>query len=768
MSDEDEKDKIENDSEEENNEIEKLSKKNNLKNNENLDNQEESQYNSEEDENYIDEKKPKKETKKFLGNKRKSAPLKKKKKKKARNKNMFIDREAEEDENDDESVYEAGGELTKEQQKEEMEKAMKQTSTRFQKLTDQNQEEYLEHIEQLEKEQKDDINEENMYIRPTSADPKIWLVKCKFGDEKEIMENLYHKYFYFKDNKNDKKERVKIYSVASFDNLKGKIFIEAYTERDVLFAVQGMSNVYQNSIQLVPINERAQIFEYDQVPKSKIFPNQLVRIKGGNYDGDLAKVISIEDPVNKIHVALVPRIFDNLKGKTGYNVAPFSKSKTFSRPRKLLFDKKLISNEELDHIKDLHEYDGDVVKYRNFKFMDGLLIKAVRRVNLETENVSPKEDELQKIGCYIDENDVYIDKNTKKKLTVANKINVRYKKGDIVKIVSEKDDEYNGQEGIVVKEEPGNNVLIELKLGNEIIPYSIPKNELVLVKHDFKNGDLVFAKFGTNKGRSGMIIQILENGTITIYDDITKTKFEAQNNELIFREDMEFDNEENEMFKIGELVKLKNSRVVCYIIESTKFIIKVVTNTNEVKKISVREVDIINLPKKKPCIDGKGNPLDIDNTVKVINGHYKGYKGVIKNIFNQFIFLLNNDFARTNGIFCEIKENLELLGSELLLETSGKGRINRRRIPNYIKDLMGKIVHVEKGNWKGYNGLLVGGNDKNVKLELIAKQKVVEIPFDYIKAGDVNSVDNTNESVSFNNQGFMKTPAYYIDKEKWE
>ena len=174
--------------------------------------------------------------------------------------------------------------------------------------------------------------------------------------------------------------------------------------------------------------------------------------------------------------------------------------------------------------------------------MDGLLIKAVRRVNLETENVSPKEDELQKIGCYIDENDVYIDKNTKKKLTVANKINVRYKKGDIVKIVSEKDDEYNGQEGIVVKEEPGNNVLIELKLGNEIIPYSIPKNELVLVKHDFKNGDLVFAKFGTNKGRSGMIIQILENGTITIYDDITKTKFEAQNNELIFREDMEFDN----------------------------------------------------------------------------------------------------------------------------------------------------------------------------------------------------------------------------------
>ncbi len=75
---------------------------------------------------------------------------------------MFIDREAEEDENDDESVYEAGGELTKEQQKEEMEKAMKLTSTRFAKLTDQNEGKYLEHIQQLDIENKDDFNEESM------------------------------------------------------------------------------------------------------------------------------------------------------------------------------------------------------------------------------------------------------------------------------------------------------------------------------------------------------------------------------------------------------------------------------------------------------------------------------------------------------------------------------------------------------------------------------------------------------------------------------
>ena len=34
--------------------------------------------------------------------------------------------------------------------------------------------------------------------RPKSSDPKLWLIKCKVGDEKEILANLYHKYFYFK------------------------------------------------------------------------------------------------------------------------------------------------------------------------------------------------------------------------------------------------------------------------------------------------------------------------------------------------------------------------------------------------------------------------------------------------------------------------------------------------------------------------------------------------------------------------------------------
>ena len=766
MSDLDEKENQDNSSEENANEIENLTKKKKQKNKENYDNQEDD-YNSEEDDNYNGEEEPK-QKRSLIGNKRNRQA--KKNKKKGKNRLSLIEKEAEEDSNEEESYGE--GELNEEEAKVAMDQALKQTSKRFYKLTDQNEDEFMEHIKQREEEQKEEKMEENIYSRPTSQDPKIWLVKCRIGEEKEVMENLYHKYFYFRDEKDKdkekKKDKVKIYSVTSFENLKGKIFVEAFTERDVLFAIEDMSNVNKNSIQLVPVHERPKIFEYDQAPKSKIYKNQLVRIKGGNYDGDLAKVVYIEDPVNKIHVALVPRIIDNLNGKKGFNVAPFGNKKSF-KPRQKLFDKKLMPTDDYDKIKTESLTYGETIKFKNLRFMDGLLIKTIRRAMLQTENVSPKEDELEKIGCIIDEDGVYTDKITKEKLTVANKANIKFKKGDFVKIVSEEDDEYNGQEGRVIETETGENIKIEIVFKDMKIPYSIPKNELVLVKHNFKNGDLVYAKFGSNKGRNGRIIQILENDIVTVYDDITQTKFEAKNSDLIFSEDMELDNEENEMFKIGDLVQIKNSNIVCYIIESTKFVIKVVTITNDIKKLSVREVNKINLSKRITCIDAKGNPIDITNTVKVINGQYKGIKGVIKKIYGKYVFLENYDFARTNGIFCEIKVNLELLGSELLLESSEKGRVNHRRIPNNIKDLQGKIIHIIKGSWKGYNGILLDGNDKSAKVELIAKQKTIEIPHDYVEEGDVNSAKDNDEGVSFNNNhGVMKTPAYYENKDKWE
>ena len=204
-------------------------------------------------------------------------PQKQKKVKSA--KSFFVQDEAEEDE-EEESF--GAGEITKEQEEKIIksydERHFKEKNKQM-KITDNNVEEIAKRYDQKVIEQDEDYEFDLMDLKPKSSDPKLWLVKCKIGDEKEILANLYHKYFYFKSK--EPKERLKIFSIVSYDNLKGKIFVEAFSERDVLYAITGMSNVNQNSIQIIPIEERLQIFEFDKYQKVDIRYNQIVRVKYG-------------------------------------------------------------------------------------------------------------------------------------------------------------------------------------------------------------------------------------------------------------------------------------------------------------------------------------------------------------------------------------------------------------------------------------------------------------------------------------------------------
>jgi len=60
-------------------------------------------------------------------------------------------------------------------------------------------EDELQDIEQFE--EGDLIGQQGR--QPSISDPKLWLVKCRQGKEKECVENLLHKYFVF--SKGDEK-----------------------------------------------------------------------------------------------------------------------------------------------------------------------------------------------------------------------------------------------------------------------------------------------------------------------------------------------------------------------------------------------------------------------------------------------------------------------------------------------------------------------------------------------------------------------------------
>ncbi len=152
--------------------------------------------------------------------------------------------------------------------------------------------------------------------------------------------------------------------------------------------------------------------------------------------------------------------------------------------------------------------------------------------------------------------------------------------------------------------------------------------------------------------------------------------------------------------------------------------------------------------------------------MKIINGLYKGKKGVIKNIFKNYAFLYNQDFVSTHGIFVDKTENLEILGSELLNDyCSNGGKVNFRKAPEMITKNIGCLVRIIQGNWKGYIGVLKKANDKSVSVELTSKNKIITVGLDYIQLIDnegQKKEEILNNTFSTPRSGYAtKTPAYY-------
>ena len=216
---------IEDDENYENSEEENKSKKNTEQNNkkqiieedEELEdgsyNEDESEQNdeNEEEESSIHDKK--KKSKKPQLKKKRTRENPKREKKNRRNLNELFDIEAEDDDDEEESYGDAEGEISVQEQN----KILKELNNnkirglhakeQMKKFYDRSAEEIAESYENMERDEeeilhgsKDDVSQQ--LKQPSIKDPKLWLVKCKIGKEKEAVQSLYHKYFSMIDSDN--------------------------------------------------------------------------------------------------------------------------------------------------------------------------------------------------------------------------------------------------------------------------------------------------------------------------------------------------------------------------------------------------------------------------------------------------------------------------------------------------------------------------------------------------------------------------------------
>ncbi|KAJ1436249.1 Transcription elongation factor Spt5, NGN domain [Sesbania bispinosa] len=221
--------------------------------------------------------------------------------------------------------------------------------------------------------------------------PTIWKVKCTVGRERVSAFCLMQKFADLK----SLGTKLQIISAFAVDHMKGFVYIEAEKQCDINEACNGISGIYVTRVQPVPTSEVHHLFSVRK-RSPEISEGMWARIKSGNYKGDLAQVVALNNTRKKVTVKLIPRIdLQALAAKFGGG---------YSRQKTAVPAPRLICSSELEEFRPLIQFRRDQDTGKVFEVLDGLLLKdgfvykKVSPDSLSLWGVEPTEEELLKFG----------------------------------------------------------------------------------------------------------------------------------------------------------------------------------------------------------------------------------------------------------------------------------------------------------------------------------------------------------------------------------
>lgn len=549
---------------------------------------EEDEYIAENDNSFHDD--DQEEDSNYERKKKKTKNLRREKKKKEKKEikaTYFFDDVAEE--SDDEREHIEKGEVPEDIMKTYEAEANKKIDERKQKIniTDVLEERFKDVDVDADNDVIADDNEQNLMGEeedtnqrlPKPEDPKLWLVKCRKGKERENVQLLLKKYFF-----NNKAFGLKIFSVFSINALKGYIYIEAFKEANVREAIADISNIRNDFIKLIPNNEMTQVLNFDKVEKVDLKSNQWVRIKSGLYEGDLAQILYIQDLSNKIWIKIIPRMFEN---NENMKIGDYSKqAKKSVRPKQQFFNQSIFTGGITSKHPNINE---DMYLWKNKYFSNGFFIKCAKLKSLNFTDIVPKIEELRIFesannvnregksfldSLYSNIGDITASKNNKYKKGEKIKLNIGNLKGITGTVIS--------HEAQLIRFTPD----IE---GFENQELEVPENSVI--RH-FLPGDIVVVEKDTrHKGKSGIIVEIQDDAA-QIFDESNSTKFKVSVDCLILATKLDKSavvNHEYKPFDLVAIVGLTQNQF-CLVLDVQPLSLTVMDLKGNVSQLSISQV----------------------------------------------------------------------------------------------------------------------------------------------------------------------------------
>ncbi|CAL5051717.1 unnamed protein product [Urochloa decumbens] len=588
---------------------------------------------------------------------------------------------------------------------------------------------------------------EQQALLPSVKDPKLWMVKCAIGHERETAICLMQKYI-------DRSD-LQIKSVVALDHLKNYIYVEAEKEAHVKEACKGLRNIYASAkITLVPIKEMADVLSVES-KSVDLSRDSWVRMKLGIYKGDLAKVVDVDNVRQRVDVKLIPRIdlqalASKLEGREAV------KKKAFVPPPRFF---------NIDEAREMHirverrrdKESGEYFEWvDNLKFKDGFLYKSVSTKSIHTNNIQPSFDELEKFRKPGD--DMNGDMASLSTL-FANRKKGHFMKGDAVIVIK---GDLKNLEGWVEKVED-ETVHIRPKITD--LPKTLAFNEKELCKY-FKPGDHVKVISGVQEGATGMVVKV-EGHVLIILSDTTKEHIRVFADHVVESSEITTGITRIGDYELHDLVLLDNlSFGVIIRVETEAFqVLKGVPDRPEVVLVKLREIKS-KIDRRASAKDRSNNIIATKDVVRVVEGACKGKQGPVEHIHKGILFIYDRHHLEHAGFICAKAQSCLLVGGSAggrrgngmdtadarlgalrspasILQSPGRlpprgphmnygGRFGGGRGGRGHDALVGKCIKIKSGPYKGYRGRVKEVTGALVRVELDSLMKIVTVKRDDI------------------------------------
>jgi len=618
--------------------------------------------------------------------------------------------------------------------------------------------EYEERHKHYLDEEEEELGEEGIDIKqqsllPSTKDPKLWMVKCKPGKEKQIVMNLMQR---FLEKRNDP-DRIQIKSVIAPETLKGYIYIEATAEGHVSKAIKGMRSLQYWAAKIIPIKEMPDVLNVLTKTVS-LQKGDWVRIKRGVYRGDIAQVSENDEGRNIVVVKIIPRIDYQSTGKLG------EKQKRKSRPPARLFNYEEARAAFGQQVERRHGENVDVFQGNRFK--DGYLLKPMNGRSLETQGVVPTIDELQKFQerpevKRDDENPGATPVNIGTQLKMKRK--TTFSKGDTVKVVEGDLKNLMG----VVDTVTDDTVTIKPKHEGLSELLQFPSSQL---QKYFKMGDHIKVIGGSHEGETGLILKVEDNYVI-FFSDLTQKEIKVLAQDIQEASDVTTGRVQLGNYELHDLVQI-NPQTVGVIVRIEKDAFRVLDNNGNVQNIRLQEIGNKRNLRDAVSFDSNHNQIHISDVVQVKDGTYKGRQGTIRHLYKYFAFLHAKDMLENSGIFVVRTNNCILLGgnkrpgsgnfnpqfppmspgqslrsparSNINAPPQGRGHaVNRRKRDD---TLLNKTIVIQQGPYKGYVGIVKDCTETTARVELHTNCKTITVNREMLLIKDLENAQTMSGS----------------------